>query len=113
MPIDTDRGFHVVLSIGQRSVLVMLAERGKSQVLDETNFSQAARDGLLDLQVKGLVFTTKLVGRSAKEYTLTDLGTQVVDQIYASLKGSAEVETHANKAVAALEERDRRGPDDP
>lgn len=97
MPVETSRGYTVVLSIAQRAVLVMLAERGRTQTLDFTNFSLQVRDGLADLVIKGLITTTRLFGRNAAEYTLTELGAQVVDQIYASQKQSAQVEAHAKR----------------
>ena len=90
-------GYKVVLSIAQRSILVMLAERGRRQEMDPTNFKRNALDGLEDLQKKGLMEIVDLVGRSTKLYLLTDLGTQVVDQIYASQKQSNQVSNFATK----------------
>lgn len=97
MPIQTDTGYRVVLSIAQRAFLVMLAERGRSVQMNTPQFKPEVIAGLEDLQKKGLILITKLFGREASEYTMTDLGVQVVDQIYASQKQSAQIENLAKK----------------
>lgn len=101
MPIETKTGYQVTLSIAQRAVLAMLAQRGRRQILDHSTLSKQARDGLDDLVIKGLMIAIKLFGRDAAEYVLTDLGAQVVDQIYASQKQSQQLAEFAKKAEDA------------
>lgn len=84
MPIETQRGYRVTLTFGQRKVLNMLADRGGSADMDLTNLSREAKDGVADLQVKGLITVVKLVGTPQSQYKLTDLGVQVVDMIKAT-----------------------------
>lgn len=97
MPLETERGYVVTLSIAQRAVLVMLAERGRRQSMNPTTFSKPVADGLADMETKGLIHITKLIGSVMVEYELTDLGAQVVDQIYASQKQSSELAEFINK----------------
>lgn len=104
MPVETVRGYRVVLSIAQRSVLCMLAERGRKVEMNPTNFKRQALEGLQDLHDKGLVTITELVGRVDKLYQLTELGVQVVDQIYASQKQSDAVADHAAGVERKLHE---------
>lgn len=99
MSLETPSGYVVTLSIAQRAVLVMLAERGRRQCMNPTTFSKAVTDGLADMEKKGLIHITKLIGSIMVEYELTDLGVQVVDQVYASQKQSAEMVEFINKST--------------
>lgn len=100
MPLETKTGLRVTLSIAQRGVLVMLSERGRRVIMDPTNFKPEAVAGLAEMQKMGLMNINTIIGRgSSREYELTDLGAQVVDQIYASQKQSAQIENLVEKVT--------------
>lgn len=106
MPIETRTGLKVVVSIAQRAVLVMLSERGRRVIMNPTQFKPHVTKGLEDLREMNLININTLVSYGdSREYELTDLGVQVVDQIYADQKKSESVQTFSEDLERKLQNR--------
>lgn len=106
MPIETATGLRVTVSLGQRAVLVMLAERGRRVIMNPTQFQPHVLEGLKGLEEMGLMRINTIIGHGdSREYELTDLGAQVVDQIYASQKQSNQVQRFAEELEKKMENK--------
>lgn len=83
-------GQRAAVSVGQKAVLHMLAERGGSQVIDlrPQTVGEAARAGIKALSTLGLIRLTPIIGRDeCYDLRLTDLGRRAVFEIMQNLKG--------------------------
>lgn len=94
MPVETERGYRVTLSFGQRRVIILLADRGRRAEMNTSRLSEEARKGISQLIQLGLVTRTPLVGRTVDLYQLTDLGAQVMEQMSKDMNMAPEIAAH-------------------